>query len=713
MHILTPQDLTLTIPAADLGFVDTSQLVGGKVGWIGQQQAEKAARFGLSMRQPGYHLLVLGEGGSGRSSLVLQAMQDEAARHPAAADLVYVYNFMAADKPFILRLGSGQGHKLRAGMDEFIRNMAHGITQKFTEEAFRQQCEALKHDEKALAKLRQDCVMPLLAQELESVAGRVTAHVLDTKRFAAHLAALRQDLLENLEVFTLGQAAEAEEAIESLLGRYRVNLVLDNRGMQSAAALQDDDPSFRSLFGSIESQGDSTASSADFMRIRAGKLLQADGGVLMLHLRDILRDHHISEKLHRFLRNGHLQIEELAASSGHTGSIGLEPEAIALQVKIVLIATRDEYYQLHETEAEFASYFRIKVDFADSFAAVPENYRAVAVWVANQCEQLSLPHFAAEAVAELLIHMQREAEDRTRLSARFASLQALMLESAVHSHGLVQATDVHSALLASRERHHAPEIQLQDSIADGELMIRLQGRQIGQINGLSHIDLGDYSFGSPVRISARCYAGDEGIINIDREVEMSGPNHDKGVFILQSWLSASFARMSPLCLSASLVFEQEYHGVEGDSASCAELYALLSALSGLPLPQGIAVTGALNQHGEVMPVGGINDKIEGYFRVCRRIGLDGMQGIVIPGRNSRQLLLDREVISAVEQGLFKIYLIDNVLDGIELLTGIVVGLPDDAGNYRPETVLGRIQHTLEGFRRACDSAARERDHHPL
>src|SRR5665647_2478592 len=492
MQILTPQDLTLTINTADLGFADTSQLVGEKVGWIGQQQAEKAARFGLSMRQPGYHLLVLGEGGSGRSSLVLKAMRDEAVRHPAAADLVYVYNFMAADKPLALRLGSGQGHKLRAGMDEFIRNMVHGITQKFTEEAFRQQYEALKHDEKALAKLRQDCVMPLLAQELESVAGRVTVHVLDTKRFSAHLAALRQDLLENLEIFTLSHASEAEEAIESLLGRYRVNLVLDNRDMQCAAALQDDDPSFRSLFGSIESQGDSAASSADFMRIRAGKLLQADDGVLMLHLRDILRDQHISEKLHRFLRNGHLQIEESAASSGHTGTIGLEPEAIALQVKIVLIATRDEYYELHETEAEFASYFRIKVDFPDSFAAVPENYRAVAVWVANQCEQLSLPHFAAEAVAELLIHMQREAEDRTRLSTRFASLQALMLESAAHSHGLVQAADVHSALLASRERHHFPEMQLQDSIAGGELMIRLQGRQIGQINGLSHIDLGDY-----------------------------------------------------------------------------------------------------------------------------------------------------------------------------------------------------------------------------
>ena len=710
MHILTPQDLTLTINVADLGFADTSQLVGEKVGWIGQQQAEKAARFGLSMCQPDYHLLVLGEPGSGRSSLVLQAMRDEAARYPAAADLVYIYNFLAALKPLALRVNSGQGHKLCAVMDEFIRNMAHGITQKFTEEAFRGQCETLKHEEKALSKLRQDCVGPLLEQELESVAGKIAEYVQDKRKFSAHIAALRQDLLENLEVFTLGHTAE--EAMESLLGRYRVNLLLDNRGMQNAAALHDDDPSFRSLFGSIEPQGDGAASSADFMRIRAGKLLQADGGVLMLHLRDILRDQHICEKLHRFLRNGHLQIEESAASAGHTSSIGLEPEAIALQVKIVLIATRDEYYQLHETETEFASYFRVKVDFADSFAAVPENYRAVAIWVADQCRQLSLPHFSTEAMAELLIQMQREAEDRTRISARFAFLQALVLESAVHSAGnLVLATDVHSALLASRERHHAPEMQLQDSIADGELMIRVQGHQIGQINGLSHIDLGDYSFGSPVRISARCYAGDDGVINIDREVKMSGPSHDKGVFILQSWLSASFARLSPLCLSASLVFEQEYHGVEGDSASCAELYALLSALSGLPLPQGMAVTGALNQHGEVMPVGGINDKIEGYFRVCRRIGLDGTQGILIPGRNARHLLLEREVISAVEQGLFKIYVIDSVLDGVELLTGMAAGLPDDAGNYRPQTVLGRIQRTLEGYRRACDSAARQREHH--
>jgi predicted ATP-dependent protease len=251
---------------------------------------------------------------------------------------------------------------------------------------------------------------------------------------------------------------------------------------------------------------------------------------------------------------------------------------------------------------------------------------------------------------------------------------------------------------------------LLEAIADGDLMIRVQGSEIGQINGLTQADLGDYRFGSPVRISARVYAGDEGVLNIDREVEMTGPTHDKGVMILSGWLSATFSRLAPLCLSASLVFEQEYHGVEGDSASIAELYALLSALSGLPLQQGIAMTGALNQHGEVMPVGGINEKIEGWFRTCSRLGLDGKQGVIIPARNRAHLVLDQEVLDAVARGDFRVHVIDHVLEGIELLTGIAAGVPDEAGGYPADSILGRVQRTLEDFRKACDESGHPREH---
>ena len=273
----------------------------------------------------------------------------------------------------------------------------------------------------------------------------------------------------------------------------------------------------------------------------------------------------------------------------------------------------------------------------------------------------------------LLQALHRLEEDQTRLSTEFAVLEKLMLESAaaasLREAKLVDLEDVKAAISRRYARHGYIEGHMRDSIVDNELMITVQGEAVGQINGLTHIDLADASFGSPIRISANCYAGRRDVLTIDREVLMSGPTHDKGVMILQSWLHTNFAKLNPLNMTASLVFEQEYNGVDGDSASCAELFVLLSALSKLPIKQGIAVTGALNQHGEVLPVGGLNEKIEGYFRVCKDIGLDGTQGVLIPGRNVRHLILADEVVEAVAQGQFHINTMNNVAEGILLLTG--------------------------------------------
>jgi predicted ATP-dependent protease len=331
------------------------------------------------------------------------------------------------------------------------------------------------------------------------------------------------------------------------------------------------------------------------------------------------------------------------------------------------------------------------------------SYLAIAGLIAKFCHQHALKPFAADAVVKLIRFMQRTIDDQMRIGTRFSLLEKLALESAamanIASSEFVSAVHVQATLDARRKRHNSPERQLRDSIIDGEVMINVMGEQVGQINGLTHIDLGDMSFGSPVRISARCYAGAEGVINIDREVAMTGPNHDKGLMILRSWLSASFSSLTPLSLTASLVFEQEYYGVEGDSASCAELYALLSALSGVPIKQGLAVTGAMNQHGEVMAIGGLNEKIEGYFRICKAIGLDGKQGVLIPSRNLAHLLLEDEVIEAVNAGQFHIYPVSNVLEAIELLTDVPAGTLSGE-RYADNSVLGRAQHHLETFRMA-------------
>ena len=514
-------------------------------------------------------------------------------------------------------------------------------------------------------------------------------------------------MLENLALFLPGDEQDEVRAAALLdvLARLRVNVVVDHHGQTGAPVVIGDDPSFRALFGGIEYGSEEGVLVSDFSRIRAGSVLKAHGGFLLLHLRDLLADEVVREKLRRFLRSGRLQMEEPGMLYAPVSAASLQPEPVDVVLKIVLIASVEEYYLVQEGDPELARRFRCKVDFAESFTATAETHRATAVFVAHACRRLGLPHCTAPAVARLIEETHREAEDQTRQSARFARCVALVMESAgaARARGatLVEAQDVQAAIAARLYRHDYPEQRLQESITDGERLLDVCGERVGQVNGLTVVDLGDYQFGFPVRVTASTHAGEEGLLDIEREVEMSGPIHDKGVLILQSYLSALFSHLAPLALDAAVVFEQEYSGVEGDSASCAEFYALLSALSGLPLRQGIAVTGALNQHGEVLPVGGINEKIEGYFRSCERLGLDGGQGVLIPRRNRRNLMLSPRVVEAVVAGRFQIFTADHASDGMALLAGRDFGTLGPQG-YLPETVLGRAQRTLQDYRRACE-----------
>jgi predicted ATP-dependent protease len=569
----------------------------------------------------------------------------------------------------------------------------------------------------SLAVLRRRVVKPLLDRELQGIRAGLKKQIKDATKLGTYLDDLAQDVLDNLELFHgTDDDASRLEALGEVLARYRVNLVVDNGGLAGAPVIVEDNPLYRTLYGSIEYQSENDVLVTDFSRIRAGSLLQAHGGFLMLHLRDLLADPLVWEKFWRFLRSGRLQIEEPGVSFTPIAAVSLVPEAVDVDVKLVLIGSREQYYELQEAAPEFARHFRAKVDFADSFAASVETRRASSIFVAHACQQHGLPHFSAAAVARLLEDSHREAGDQARESAIFARTEALVMESAAirraRGPGLVGMEEVEAALAAHAARHDYPEQRLRESILEGDVLIDLHGDRVGQVNGLSQVDLGDYRFGMPVRLSAHAFAGADGLLNIEREVKLSGPIHDKGVFILQNYLVSLFARLAPLSLSASLVFEQQYHGVEGDSASCAELYALLSSLSGLPLRQGVAVTGALNQHGEVLPVGGINEKIEGWFRLCEKLGLDGSQGVLIPARNSRHLMLDKRVVEAVAQGRFHIHVVSDARDGIEHLTGVAAGIADRAGRYPADSVLGRAQSALRTFRRARIAAGSAAEREP-
>ncbi len=810
---LSAHQLRLTINPATLGFASTAELTGLPLPWIGQERAEAAARFGLAMQQPDYHLFVLGDVGSGRASLLHQAMLAEAARRPVPPDLCYLHDFDAPERPRALRLPAGQGRLLRQALADMGTRLEAEVPQHLANPAFladaarveqrwqAQENEALAAlDAFALARqLRlvrnngQMAITPLgpRGQPLSDAEARVlpperrtaiardedalraeidrfaqAMHPLERERDAA-LAALRRAVVQPLVQQTLHGArqiapqaarlaqwldqveralldsidllepyygdneadaeADRKDELDGLLAKCRVNLAVDNGGRSGAPVIVEDNPQQRSLMGSIDhgaNADDAAPGPADVSAIHAGSLLRAHGGFILLHLQDLAAEEGLWPRVRRFLRSRRLQITDDAG--GHGGGAGapagLQPEPVEVDVKIVLIGSVDEYYALQDSDPEAARRFRVKVDFADRFIATPATHRATALFVAQCCAQRGLPHFGPEAVALLIEQSHREADDQGRQSARFAQAEALVIESAAQCRlrssadatALVQAADVQAALAAQRLRHNQTEEELHQTLTEGECLITLHGAAVGQVNALSQIDLGDYRFGFPVRITARSFAGQEGLLNIDREVHMSGPIHDKGVLILHGYLTALFSHVAPLALNASIVFEQEYSGVEGDSASCAELYALLSSLSGLPLRQGIAVTGALNQHGEVLPVGGINEKIEGWFQACAAAGLDGTQGVLIPARNQRHLMLSRPILDAVERGQFHVHTVQHVSEGIALLTGEASGmgpgavLAADAADDVTQTVLSRAEQTLRAYRRACQSAGHTR-----
>lgn len=704
MQILTEHDLNAKTAVDALTFETTAALLhdtaqAGTHGWVAQSEAKKAAFFGLNMQKHGFNVLVLGAHGSGRTSLMQSAMHEVAQQVPKALnDLIALYDFEQFGQPTLLKLPVGEGAKLRVAMDEFSRALMAELPTLVGAET--QEAMLALSD----AWLQQACQQ--LSQQFQHTNSAI----------GAYLALIHTEVQTYLKAWQPPTASESDNPLDGLINeaffaRFRVNLLVDQRTTEaqslSCPVVYDNDPSLQSLFGTIESSADTNAS-PDFMRLRAGHLHQAENGMLLLHLRDLLNDEQngmqIIEKLHRFMRNGTLQIED-ASSSAQASQYSAKNTLLPLQVKLVLIATREDFYGCLDEQPDFFDFFPIKVEFAERILANADNFAAIAGYVAKKCEQHQCAHFSKEAVAALIGALQRLEEDQVRISTNFAYLEQLMLESVAFSNHAELVTEAHvnAALHAKAQRNQYFESQIRDSIIDNELLIQVHGSVVGQVNGLTHIELGDASFGSPIRITARCYPGKTGLINIDREVNMSGPNHDKGIFILQNWLSASFWHLAPLSLNASLVFEQEYNGVEGDSASCAELFALLSALAGLPIKQGIAVTGALNQFGEVMPIGGVNEKIEGYFRVCQALGLDGQQGVIIPKRNQRHLLLDNDVVQAVKQGQFHIVTIDHVLEGIRYLTGVEAGEQNAAGLYADKTVMGDAQATLASYRKTLES----------
>jgi len=520
-----------------------------------------------------------------------------------------------------------------------------------------------------------------------------------------HLNAVEHDVIDNVEMFL----NPPEASLAAMMGappphlpkgsaffrRYQVNLLVDHSASQGAPVIYEDNPTYQNLIGHVEYVAQMGALSTDFGLIRAGALHQANGGYVMLDALRVLTHPYAWEGLKRALRSGKIRIESLGQALSLLSTVSLEPEAIPLNVKVVLLGERLLYYLLSQHDSEFNELFKVEVDFEDQANRNPENNLLYARLIGSLARQEKLLPFDRSAVVRLIEHSARITGDAERLSMHSRTLCDLLREADYWareaSHGIVAASDVERAIEAQIQRADRVRERLREQVLRGVILIDTGGAKSGQVNGLSVLQVGQVAFGHPSRITARVRLGRGEVVDIEREVELSGPIHSKGVLILAAFLGARYATDRPLSLSASLVFEQSYTGVEGDSASSAELYALLSALADAPIKQSLAVTGSVNQLGEVQAVGGVNEKVEGFFDLCKARGLSGEQGLLIPASNVQHLMLRRDVVEAVEAGKFHVFPIETIDQGIEVLTGVEAGDRDTAGSF-PE---GSINHQVE------------------
>lgn len=489
-----------------------------------------------------------------------------------------------------------------------------------------------------------------------------------------------------------------EQARRPDMTRFAVNLIVARDASAGAPVVDESHPTYSNLIGKIERRAHLGVMYTDFTEIRAGAMLQANGGYLILQALDLLRQPFSWEALKRVIKTGAVTIEDPAEFYGFA-TAGLRPEPIPVSVKVILVGTAGIYHLLQAYEEDFAKLFKVKADFDVEVPHDERQERQYARFVAKLCREEALPPFGADAVAEVIRQGFRFADRHDRLSLRFSLVSDLIREAGYWArkdgHSFVTRADVESALAHQRRRADLPEQWIQDEIKEGTLMVDLQGEVVGQVNGLSVYQLGDYAFGRPTRITARTYVGTKGVIDIQREVELAGHIHSKGVMTLAGFLAGKFAGLQPFALSATLTFEQTYSEVEGDSAAVAELTAVLSSLSALPVRQSLAVTGSVNQLGEIQPIGGVNEKIEGFFESCKRRGLTGTQGVIIPARNTKHLALNREVVTAVEEGKFAVYGVDTIEQALELLIGVPAGERGADGTFPPESIYGRTAARLD------------------
>ncbi len=522
-----------------------------------------------------------------------------------------------------------------------------------------------------------------------------------------YLDCIRKDILANMDAFI--NANKPQENLPPQMKqdqmkpweKYEVNLIIDNSKLKGAPVISDPNMSFFNLFGKLEYENIYGNLKTDYRMIQAGNMHKANGGYLIIQARDLLASVQIWENFKRILRTKKIYIDNNRDNNMNVAIVGLKPEPIPFRAKIVMLGTAQVYSQLLALDEDFRKLFRIKVEFEEEAIRNEQTVQTTIQFIASFCNQQKLPHFSPSAVAKVIEYSSRLADDQNKVSTLLNELSEIVSEAGtwakMDNKRVVSVEYVQKAITERLVRVSKYDYRIQEMMLNDTILIDTEGYKVGQINGLSILSIGDFNFGKPSKITANTYMGKSGIINVEREVMLSGQTHSKGVMIISAYIGEKFAQEIPLSLSASVCFEQVYNGIDGDSASSTELYAILSSLSEIPINQAIAVTGSINQKGEIQPIGGVTEKIEGYFNLCKQRGLTGEQGVMIPHQNIRNLNLNDEVIDAVKNEKFHIYAVSSVEEGIEVLTGVPAGKKDKNGDFTSGSVNYLVYEKLKKY----------------
>ncbi len=763
-------------------FKDTSELEDIDI-FLGQDRAIDSIQFGMRVEQPGYNIFALAPSGTGKLTTILQLVERESHKHPAAADWCYVNNFKESAKPQAIKFSSGKGKEFQHDMEELIDELSVAIPTAFDGDEYRSKMEEIEdeyrqREAKEIEQLREEAVNSHIiltetptgyaftpVDEEGNIFGPEKFNKLDKaeqQKYKQSVLELQQNLQKLLKKFPLWRKENKRklqklnrdiaelavshsieelkdkyaqqpdvfsyledvnadilqhvrdfiphrEQISPFMGapqdanpfkRYQVNLIIENSESSSAPVVHEEHPNYVNLLGRFDHLAFMGTLVTDFTMIKPGALHRANGGYLIFDARKLLMQPYAWECLKRVLQSGEIRIESLEHTLSLTSSASLEPEPIPLNLKLIIYGDRLIYYILNQYDPEFQDLFKVAADFDDTVKRDTNELEYARV-LATIARHDQLRPLSAQAVARVIEQSSRLTGDAEKLTTHLRSIKDLLTEAdywaRFHEHEIIANSDVEQAIEHKVYRLDRIREKMYENIYRGTVLIDTENKVIGQINALSVLQLGEFMFGQPSRVTATTRLGNGKVVDIEKETELGGAIHSKGVLILSSFIAARYARKTPFSMSASLVFEQSYGQVEGDSASLAELCVILSSLAEVPLRQDLAITGSVNQLGRVQPIGGVNEKIEGFFDVCKQKGLTGTQGVIIPASNIKYLMLRQDIVHAVKARQFAIYTVETVDDALHYLTDMEPGIHDQAGNFPDDSFNGKVEQQLLSF----------------